>query len=243
MYDELLTLYKTKKQKKEKIMVFSFINNFMLKIYQEFNIDIFRFDINEYVDFYGYKDQNRVLASDLLPLIKNAADINKFYGLSKLIAIDLPLSQIYGDNNFSLQKVVSFYKYSNADILVLNIEHNVLELVNKLSKIKIPVITYARNNLKNDNKYYLQQVHNKLIEAESSGVVMFILENFSSTFIQNFKSSILIPVISTEKDNKTDGFYARFSSVFGLSDDGKNKYLNLYDLIKDGVNDCIVDNR
>ncbi|MCK4797070.1 MAG: hypothetical protein KAT05_06785, partial [Spirochaetes bacterium] len=166
MYDELLTLYKTKKQKKEKIMVFSFINNFMLKIYQEFNIDIFRFDINEYVDFYGYKDQNRVLASDLLPLIKNAADINKFYGLSKLIAIDLPLSQIYGDNNFSLQKVVSFYKYSNADILVLNIEHNVLELVNKLSKIKIPVIIYARNNLKNDNKYYLQQVHNKLIEAE-----------------------------------------------------------------------------
>ena len=243
MHDELLAILKKKRQEKEKITVFSFINDVFLNLYKDFDIDIFRFDINEFADLYGYKDQNRISSNDLLPLIKNTLNIKNKKNNSKLIAIDLPLTETFGDNNFSLQKAVSFYKNSNADLLVINIDHNILELVNKLTKIKIPVIVYAKNNLSINDKHYLQQMRNKLIEAESMGAVMFIIEDFNITFIQDLRDSVSIPVISNEKAKKTDGFYAKFSSVFGILGDNKKKYLNLLDLIKDGINDCIIDNK
>lgn len=244
MYDELLELWRKKKRQKEKMFVFSFINNLILDIYKKFNIDIFRFDLMEFASLYGYKDVNRISKNEILPLVKEI-NIKKDNNFSKLIAVDLPLSDIYGEDNFSLQKTIDFYNKSLADILVLNIDHNILGLTSKLSKMKIPVIIYSNNNFKMENSDYLELMQARLVESESQGAVMVLVENYPQSFVQNLKGSVQIPVISNVKssNNKVDGYYAKFSSVFGLIQSDGNKYLNLSELIHDGINDYIGDNK
>ncbi len=243
MYDELLELWRKKKRQKEKIFIFSFINNLILDLYKKFNIDVFRFDLNEFAGLYGYKDVNRISKNEILPLIKEI-NIKKENNFSKLIAVDLPLTDIYGEDNFSLQKTIDFYNKSLADLLVLNIDHNILGLTGKLSKMKIPVIIYSNNNFKTENNDYFELMHAKLVESESQGAVMILVENYPQSFVLNLKNSLLIPVISNVKsNNKVDGYYAKFSSVFGLIQNDGAKYLNLSDLINDGINDYIGDNK
>jgi len=241
LYDELLELWKKKKKQKEKIFAFSFINNSILDIYKDFNIDIFRVDLYEFALLYGYKDVNRISQKEILPLISQITSTKNEKKLSKLIAIDLPLMEIFGEEVFSLQKVIDFYNKSRADLLVLNIDHNILPLAGKLSKIKIPTIIYSKNNLKVNSSDYLEGMHSKLIESESQGALMILIEDYPLSFINKLKSSVSIPVISNLKNNKIDGYYARFSTVFGLHESDDSKYLNLSDLIHDGVDDYIKD--
>lgn len=236
MYIEILEKFKKKKQKKEKIKIFSFINQQTIDIYNNFDIDILRFDIEEFSNLYNYKGLKTITAQDIIPLLKNlkAKDNNKYF------AIDLPLSECYDGKDVSVQKAIDFFRDSKADFLVIDIRNDALDLIEKLSSIQIPVIVSSTRDCPEEKKY-LQELHNKLIEAESKGAILFILNGFNSNFVQNLKSSTLIPVLSTSKDAKSDGIFIRFSSSFGLLQDDYSKYLNLYDLIKDGINDCIND--
>jgi ketopantoate hydroxymethyltransferase len=243
MYNDINNYLLKKKTNKEKIFSFSFLNKIILNLYYDYKIDILRFDLDEFSELYGFKDFNRISANVILPLIDNITYSLKTKPISKYIAIDVPLTEITGENNYSLKKVIDFYQKSNADILNLNINFNALELVNKLTKMKIPVIVYAKNNsINHDNDQYYQEIHNKMVEAESMGAILLILEKFPTFVIQNLKKSVLIPIISDEKDNKIDGFYAKFSYIFGLINHDGAKYLNLKELIKDAIADCITDN-
>jgi ketopantoate hydroxymethyltransferase len=117
-------------------------------------------------------------------------------------------------------------------------------LTSKLTKMKIPVIIHSNNNFKMENNDYLELMHSKLVESESQGAVMILVDNYPQSFVQNLKGSTQIPVISNVKsNNKVDGYYVRFSSVFGLIENEGNKYLNLSELIRDGINDYIGDNK
>jgi ketopantoate hydroxymethyltransferase len=241
LYDELLEAWKKKKKQKEKIFIFSFINNSLLDIYNDFSIDVFRFDLYEYSLLYGYKDINRISQKEILPLLNKLPDLKKGKDLSKLIAVDLPLTEIFGEENFSLQNVIDYYNKSRADLLILNIDHNILGLTNKLSKIKIPTIINSKNNLKTNSNDYLETMYTKLIESESQGALMILVEDYPQSFINNLKNAVSIPVICNLKSNKIDGYYARFSTVFGLIESEENRYLNLSDLIHDSVEDYIKD--
>lgn len=241
MYDELLDNWRNKKKQKNKIFVFSFINNSILDIYKDFDIDVYRFDLYEFALLNGYRDINRISRKEILPLINRIPDFKKEKNLSKLIAVDLPLTEIFGEENFSLQNIIDFYSKSKADLLILNIDHNILGLTNKLSKIKIPTIIYSKNNLKTNNNDYLETMQTKLIESESQGTLMILAENYPQSFISNIKNAVSIPVVCNLKNNKVDGYYARFSAVFGLVDSEENRYLNLSDLIHDGVEDYMKD--
>ena len=126
-------------------------------------------------------------------------------------------------------------------MLILNIDHNILGLTNKLSKIKIPTIIYSKNNLRTNSNDYLETMHTKLIESESQGALMILVEDYPQSFVNNIKNSVSIPVICNLKNNKVDGYYARFSTVFGLIESEENRYLNLADLIHDGIEDYIKD--
>ena len=241
MYNKVLSFLKSKKTKKEKIVILSFLSKGLLNTYYGNDIDIFRFEIDEFCKFHGYKDEKKVAVNDILASLKNLGQLNDNEKKTKFIAVDLPLYDIYEGNNYSLEKAIKFYNNANADVLVVNIDHNVLELINNLSKIKIPVIAYAKCAFQEKENNYLQEIHNKILEAERLGAVMCLIENFALPFTKNLKNSISIPIISTEKNDKLDGYYAKFSSVLGLLPKVKNKYLNLFELIRDGINDCLAD--
>ena len=104
MYDELLDNWRNKKKQKNKIFVFSFINNSILDIYKDFDIDVYRFDLYEFALLNGYRDINRISRKEILPLINRIPDFKKEKNLSKLIAVDLPLTEIFGEENFSLTR-------------------------------------------------------------------------------------------------------------------------------------------
>lgn len=238
MYDNLYNLFKNKKQKKTKIMIFSYLNNLFLKLFNNYkNIDILRFDLKEFAVLYGY-NINRITGADILPLLKNIELSNKQSELSKLIAVDIPLSEIYNNDSYSLDKIIDFYKKSNADILIFNLNYITGDLVSKLTKIKIPVIIYAENTSEESDKIY-----NKLIETEGMGALLIILENFNNQFINKLKNSVSIPVVVNDLSAKCDGYYAQFISVFGMINDDKKKFLNISDLINDGINDYLTINK
>lgn len=239
MYDKLLDIWKKRKTKKEKFIVFSFQNKITVDLYEGHDIDVFRFDLDEFAELYGYKDKTRINALEIISLVKHINGCGKNEKFSGLFSVDLPQSALFENDSFSIKNVVDFYKDTDADILSFDIDYNILELVSRLTKMKIPVIVTSK--CKMDNKSYLQDAHNRLMEAESKGAVMLIVENYPSAFVQNLKNSVLIPVVSNEKNDKKDGYYARFSDVFGLNRESENKYLNLFELIKDSINDCIVD--
>jgi ketopantoate hydroxymethyltransferase len=241
LYDELKSNWT--KKKKDKILIFSYTNKIILDIYNKFDIDIVRFDISEYAQNCGIKDKEFINSDSLMTHLK---EINKNAAgddFNKLIAVDLPLDCIYSGNGYSLDKVVKFYRETYTDILILDIDYNILELTDILSKMKIPVIIYSRNKILNADNKYLLEMHNKLIDIESMGALMLITENYPVSFIQNIKKTIQIPVLCNEKNNKTDGFYAKYSNVFGMFQNDFIKYLNLKDLISDSIQDCIADNR
>jgi|GEM_PF-1355708 len=239
MYNDFYERINKKKHDKKKIKIYSFINNFILNIYEDQDIDIFRFDLDEFAKLYGYKDETRVLYTEILPLLKNIK-IDKEIS-NKFIAIDLPICNSLSNNTYSLDNILNFLKNSNADMLCFNVEYNFSDLIKKLTDLKIPIIAFARNN-NIENKNYINNLLNKLIEVESQGALMIILEDFSSKFIQDLKNKVLIPVICNFKEKKSDGIYIKFSSCFGLFPNYENTFLNLYDVIKEGIKDSIIDN-
>jgi ketopantoate hydroxymethyltransferase len=224
--------FKNKKQKKEKILMFSFINNFSFDFYLNYNIDILRFDIDEFAYLNGYNDSKKVFKSTILPLLKN---LNKNDNIK--IAVDLPLEIIIGDNR--LKNILSFYKESNADILVIKLEQNINNLISELERIKIPFIISTETNVTSDN--LLKSFFNQLIELENCGCSMIVLSGFPNVFIEQLKNSISIPVISSENKSKNDGFYGKYSSIYGFDKDSKIKYLNMSDLLSEAAKDCIID--
>lgn len=237
MYDDYYEHFINKKRNKEKTLVFSFINNLIINLFDNDKLDILRFDIRDFSSLFNYKDIARISADDILPLLKYSIDALKLNNSKKLLAVDLPITEIYYNSSYSLDKIINYYYNSKADILVINYDHVINDMVNKLSKLKIPVIIFCKNS---EAKFNEKQ-YNNLLEAESMGALMVILENFTSSFVQKLKNSFIIPVITNDLNLKSDGYYARFTSVFGYINDNNKKYLNLYDIIKDSINDCISD--
>jgi hypothetical protein len=201
-------------------------------------IDLLRFDINEFAFLNGYSSEKIIFSNDILPILKNLKKLD----ISHKIAIDVPLSIISNDkSNYS--DIISFYKESNADILVLNTDYDCFDLLQRLSRIKIPFLIYSKNltaNSKNNEKYF-NDLLNKFIEIEHMNSIMLILDNYPLDFIEHLKKNILIPIISNDNKSISDGFYGKFSSLSGLESNDNKKYINLNDLILGGIKDCITD--
>ena len=99
---ELQNYFKTKKQKKEKIFIGSFVNNYLLNLYIENNIDIIRFDLEDFSLLYDYKDKRFVDFDCFRYLLNNV----KFPSNIKF-AVDVPFPSVYKDNTIS--GIVDFY--------------------------------------------------------------------------------------------------------------------------------------
>lgn len=187
MNSELLFKLKQKKTKKEKIIIVSYINNILLAVYNNLDIDFIRFDIDEFSKLFGYKDKNRIYDSDIFALLKNIKNAASESDNLKPVAVDVPLSVIYSHNDYSLEKIINFYNKSNADILAFDIDYNILDIAKNLTNLNIPVVIYSTNQNINDEKSYNQKIYNKLVETESTGALMLILENYPSAFVQKLK--------------------------------------------------------
>ncbi|OHD05923.1 MAG: hypothetical protein A2086_06940 [Spirochaetes bacterium GWD1_27_9] len=233
---DLLSLFKLKKQKKEGVLVFSFINCFFLDFYKNLSVDVLRFDVEEFSQLNDYKDSKSLNPKDFLPILKNVNKIND----NIKIAVDLPLSVITGSDS----DLLDFYRKSNANIFVLNLDYNINNISKRLLNLNIPIIVSIKNKFQNTKleTAYITEVYNKLIEVENYGSIMFIVENFQKNFVDELKKNISIPVVSTDNTLGADGFYGRFSNIFGIFEN-KLKYLNISELLKESIKDCFLSNK
>ncbi|HOV13974.1 MAG TPA: 3-methyl-2-oxobutanoate hydroxymethyltransferase [Spirochaetota bacterium] len=226
------SILKNKKQKKEKILVFSLTDFFYKKFFDNKNIDILRFDLDEFALLNGYKNSRDITDSDILPLLKNVSCNNK----SK-IAIDLPFSLIFTGESYNLGGIVNFIKDSNCDYLIVDCKFS--NLIKKLSSIGVEIIVGINNeNNEDKNKKSFEDIFLKLKELENIAA-MFILHDFPEYVVNEAKNSFTAPVISNTTVG--DGFYGRMSEILGLVESNNKKYLNLSTLIDDGIKDAIFD--
>lgn len=208
---ELQNYFKNKKQKKEKIFIGSFINNYLLNLYIQNNIDIIRFDLEDFSLLYGYKDRRSVHFNYFRYLLKN---IRLPYNIK--MAIDVPFSSIYKKDNIS--GIIDFYTKTNCDILIFNLKDDIMDIVVKLIKMEIPIAINFTNEFKDIDLFEknYKKIYNFLLEFSNIGVLMFILNSFPKNSIEQIKENISIPVISNTRDCKADGYYFEFFKNFNL---------------------------
>ncbi len=225
--------YREKKQRREKIFIFSFLNSFAINLFKDKNVDILRFDLDEFASLSGYKNSDAVERDDFLPLLKN---LNKS-DIKQKIAVDLPLTSIFKGNSYDIDKILKFKNKSNADFLV--IDYKFVDLIKELNYINVGLILKAKNkNSDEKNKKYYEDFFNRLRETEINTAAM-ILSDFPDYFINEAKSSFSVPIVSNS--NFGDGYYGKSTEIFGFVENDKKKYLNIWDLLCDGINDALFD--
>lgn len=234
MYYKLLEEWKTRKKKNQKFLVFSHFNKIVNDLYFDTDIDVIRFDLEEYALLNGYKDSKRVMDTDYLRMLNNIK-----LPIDVMFAVDIPMNVLYSGDNIAIDKIIDFYQKSNANFIVIDLDEITDNLAKKLASLKIPIILSLKQV--QENTVYYEKTKNKLKGLEESGIFMLILKDSSPSFASHIKEEILIPVINTINDKKTDGFYGIFSEIFGLVPHKKKKYLNLYELIQEAIKDCAVD--
>ncbi len=210
MLIELQNYFKIKKQKKEKIFIGSFVNNYLLDLYIQNNLDIIRFDLEDFSLCYDYKDRRFVDFDNfkyLLQNIKLPANV-KF-------ALDVPFSSVY-----SISSIIDFYIKTRSDFLIFDLKDDIMDVVVKLIKMEIPVIINYTNDFKNIEVFEknYKKIYNSLIEFANIGVLMLILKSFPKNSIAQIKEDVAIPVISNIKESNADGYYFEFFKNFDLKE-------------------------
>ncbi|MCG8571029.1 MAG: 3-methyl-2-oxobutanoate hydroxymethyltransferase [Spirochaetes bacterium] len=221
---------------RKKFTIFSLIYPAISGLYED--VEMLRIDLAEFAYLYGYKDAKRVKADQFLTHCQNLVTEDQ------LIIVDLPLSIIYSSSQNDLSKIIDFYQKSQTDILAINLEQDIADLVRKITDAGLPVIAYSVNAYPEKEIDFDQLIHN-FKDMEAAGASTIILENYSPRYVNEIVSQLTIPVIADVK-SKAQGFYAQFSQVFGLKSQQTehiHQYLNLKDMIKQGIKDCVFDNQ
>ncbi|HOJ62815.1 MAG TPA: hypothetical protein PLE45_00170 [Spirochaetota bacterium] len=216
--EELQNVFKLRKQKKEKIFIGSFVNNRLLDLYIKNNIDIVRFDLEEFALSHNYKDRRMVTFKQFKNLLKN---INLSSNMK--FAIDIPFNYLYKENQIS--GIVDFYVNSKADILVMDLRDDIINIISRIIKLDIPVIVNWTNDFKNEELFErnYKKIYDLLLECTNIGVLMVILNSFPKNHIEKVRGDINIPVISNNKSHNADGYYFEFFKIFDF--DGYSQYI------------------
>jgi len=217
-----ISYWKNRKKKKIKTFVSSFINYNFYNSIKDKNIDIFRVDIEEIALNHDINSINKISLNDFIINIRNNFINNSF------LAVDIPIVDLYKDGN-DVSNVVDIYKKSNADFIILNIEHNIASIAKKLSNYGIPYIVSFKNNYE-DGDLRINGCIEELIHLGNTGSYLIITENLNEQFYTKVRNSCPIPVISDNLNKDSDGHYLLLSKIIGLIEN-KNSFLNIKDLV------------
>ena len=222
-----IELWKSIKQKKQKIIVSSYLNSALNDFMDKQNLNLVRFDIDEVSKFYGYANSYKISLKEMKFLL------NKKRMSSSLFALDIPIVDIYENGN-ELSNILNIIKEYEIDFISLNVDYNVLNLSKKLYNLGIPTIIYFNNNQKNNHN--IEYISENLIEAGNTSAYLIITENIETTLYEKLKSSCKIPVLSNKIIKNSDGYYIKYSEIIGLTTSGNN-FLNINDLINGAFKD------
>ncbi len=230
--NHITSYFKEKKLNKKKVFGLSVINNVVQEKINIENIDFFRFDLDEFALLHGFKSSQYIKEEFFYHIIQN-------YTSTKYFAVDLPVTSLYTGSSISLEKITNFITNNKADFLILNGSFNIGKNIKTILGSNIPFaleVNYQNNQ--NEEAYFIS-VFNMIKEYESNNGFLAILNGFQSDFYKYTSQNLSIPVLSNVRNINADGYYARFSKLFGLLEDPCS-YLNMSELLYNSYEDFVV---
>ncbi len=230
--EDLVGVFKQKKISKKLVYGLSVINNYNHKFIKEQNIDFYRFDLEEFALLNNLKSYNNVSTDHFLPLVRE-------YRFDKLFCCDLPVDAVYTGNQISFEKILTLYNLLKIDFFVIKDSIAITKQLKSLLSIRVPIAVEFNNRLDVQDENYLTGLFNTIKEYESNNGFLVLLNDFNDNFIKHVSSNVSLPVITNNRRSAGDGYYARFTTIYGLINSPLN-YLNLGDLLCNSYEDFVV---
>jgi hypothetical protein len=212
-------------EKNKKIVALSYLNSVLSSFLLKRDISFFRCDLREVANLQG-----KMKISSLN--IEDIESITSYYNGDIPLVVDVPQMAFLSKNEISLEKLFIFADKTNADYLAIDLNYFDFDIVKKGSLLGLKFVGYSTNN--DVSPDFIKE---KVIEFQSAGGKLLILENYADAFVQMLHGIVKIPVIS-EKGKNCDGNYIRMDKMLGLTENEESD-VNLKKIILDVVDEKI----
>jgi ketopantoate hydroxymethyltransferase len=212
-------------EKNKKIVALSYFNSVLSSFLLKRDISFFRCDLREVANLQG-----KMKISSLN--IEDIESITSYYNGDIPLVVDVPQMAFLSKNEISLEKLFIFADKTNADYLAIDLNYFDFDIVKKGSLLGLKFVGYSTNN--DVSPDFIKE---KVIEFQSAGGKLLILENYADAFVQMLHGTVNIPVIS-EKGKNCDGNYIRMDKMLGLTENEESD-VNLKKIILDVVDEKI----
>lgn len=213
-------------EKNKKIVALSYFNSVLSSFLLKRDISFFRCDLREVANLQG-----KMKISSLN--IEDIESITSYYNGDIPLVVDVPQMAFLSKNEISLEKLFIFADKTNADYLSIDLNYFDFDIVKKGSLLGLKFVGYSTNN--DVSPDFIKE---KVIEFQSAGGKLLILENYADAFVQMLHGIVKIPVIS-EKGKNCDGNYIRMDKMLGLTENEESD-VNLKKIILDVVDEKIL---
>ncbi|KRP04842.1 MAG: 3-methyl-2-oxobutanoate hydroxymethyltransferase [Sphingobacteriales bacterium BACL12 MAG-120802-bin5] len=173
-----------------------------------------------------------------------------------LVVVDLPFGSYQGNSKTALDSTIRIMKESGAHAVKLEGGREVKESIERILSAGIPVMGHLGLTPQSIYKFGTYTVRateapeaKKLQEdallLEQLGCFSIVLEKIPADLAGVVAASVEIPIIGIGAGNKVDGQVLVMHDLLGITKEFKprflRRYLNLYDEIKNGVQQYIAD--
>ncbi len=173
-----------------------------------------------------------------------------------MVVVDLPFGSYQGNTKEALYSSIKIMKESGAHAVKLEGGDDVVDSIKRILLAGIPVMGHLGLIPQSIYKFGSYSVRaqedaeaKKLIrdaeKLESAGVFALVLEKVPAELAQKIAQSISIPVIGIGAGNGCDGQILVSHDMFGMTHEFSprflRRYLNLYEDMKNAVNQYCVD--
>lgn len=173
-----------------------------------------------------------------------------------LIVVDLPFGTYQGDSKKALNSAIKIMKESGAHAVKLEGGKEIEDSIKRILTAGVPVMGHLGLTPQSIYKFGTYTVRAKEEEEaarlikdakllEKLGCFGIVLEKIPAKLAQQVSESIRIPTIGIGGGNKTDGQVLVTHDLLGITKDFHprflRRYLELFDLIKEAVEEYIKD--
>lgn len=173
-----------------------------------------------------------------------------------LVVVDLPFGSYQGNTKEALSSSIKIMKESGAHAVKLEGADDVIDSIKRILTAGIPIMghlgltpqsiykfgTYSVRAKENDEA---QKLINDAIALEQAGVFALVLEKVPAKLAEQIAKKLTIPVIGIGAGNGVDGQVLVSHDMFGMTHEFSprflRRYLNLYDDMKNAVNQYCLD--
>lgn len=240
------------KMRGEKISMLTAYDYSMAKIFDAAKIDVLLVGDSASNVMHGHET---TLPITLDEMISHAASVIRAIDRA-LVVVDLPFGSYQGNSKEALNSSIRIMKEAEAHAVKLEGGREVVDSITRILSAGIPVMGHLGLTPQSIYKFGTYEVRakeeaeaRKLLEdaklLEEAGCFALVLEKIPSKLAKQVAEMVKIPVIGIGAGPEVDGQVLVSHDMLGINKDFSPKflrrYLNLYDAIKEAVEQYVAD--